>query len=53
MSVGAVSQLLGNGYPRSDNVRSEMEGRFGADFSQVRIHDDARDAVARAAKASP
>lgn len=38
---GAVTQLLGGGAPLADDVRSEMEARFGESFADVRIHDDA------------
>jgi hypothetical protein len=38
----AVQRLLSGGAPLSPSVRSEMEARFGADFSDVRIHDDPR-----------
>jgi hypothetical protein len=52
----AVRALLGGGRPLPDSVRGEMEQRFGADFSQVRVHDRANveaqvPAVARTAKA--
>ena len=30
----------GGGSPLSENTRSQMEGSFGADFSQVRVHTD-------------
>ena len=33
-----LSQSKGGGSPLSDEVRSFMEPRFGADFSQVRVH---------------
>jgi hypothetical protein len=32
----------GGGRPLDDGVRSEMEGRFGADFGGVRVHADGR-----------
>ena len=38
----AVSGLLGGGTPLPDDVRAEMESRFGADFGGVRVHDDTR-----------
>ncbi|MGW8728580.1 eCIS core domain-containing protein [Streptomyces sp. NPDC055808] len=38
--------LRGSGSPLDDSTRSDMEARLGADFSDVRIHDDS------AAKAS-
>jgi len=37
---GAVSQLVGGGAPLAPDLRSQMESRFGAEFSDVRIHDD-------------
>lgn len=40
---GVVSQgLSGGGQPLDDSTRAYMEPRFGHDFSQVRIHTDAR-----------
>lgn len=33
-----LSQSKGNGSPLPDHVRNFMEPRFGADFSQVRVH---------------
>jgi len=36
----AVSGLLSGGHPLPPELREEMESRFGADFSDVRIHDD-------------
>jgi hypothetical protein len=33
--------LRGTGRPLAEPVRAEMEARLGADFSDVRIHDDA------------
>lgn len=36
----AVRTLLGSGRPLADPVRGEMETRFGADFRDVRIHDN-------------
>ena len=38
----AIGSLLGSGQPLPDGLRGEMEQRFGADFSQVRIHDHAQ-----------
>ncbi|MGI0484856.1 eCIS core domain-containing protein [Pantanalinema rosaneae CENA516] len=35
-----INALRGQGQPLPDNVRSFMEPRFGADFSQVRVHTD-------------
>ncbi len=35
-----INRLSGQGSPISDEVRSFMEPRFGADFSNVRIHTD-------------
>lgn len=35
-----LSSSKGGGSPLSDEVRSFMEPRFGADFSQVRVHTD-------------
>ncbi|MDJ0728847.1 MAG: DUF4157 domain-containing protein [Crocosphaera sp.] len=35
-----LNSSQGQGSPLSDNVRSFMEPRFGADFSQVRTHTD-------------
>ena len=35
---GKLSSSNGGGSPLSDEVRSFMEPRFGADFSQVRVH---------------
>jgi len=35
---GRLNSSKGGGEPLSDEVRSFMEPRFGADFSQVRIH---------------
>ncbi|NUT49232.1 MAG: DUF4157 domain-containing protein, partial [Saccharothrix sp.] len=38
----AVARSLGSpGRPLGDDIRSEMEGRIGHDFSDVRIHTDA------------
>ena len=36
-----INALRGQGQPLPDSVRSFMEPRFGADFSQVRVHTDA------------
>lgn len=38
----AIGSLLGSGQRLPDSLRGEMEQRFGADFSQVRIHDHAQ-----------
>jgi hypothetical protein len=38
----AVTQGLSGGVPLAQDVRKEMELRFGTDFSAVRIHDDDR-----------
>jgi hypothetical protein len=47
-----VAQLQNSGAPLSNDVRAFMEPRFGHDFSQVRIHNDARAAgVARSINA--
>ena len=35
----AVSVMLGGGIPLSREMRDEFENRFGADFSDVRIHN--------------
>jgi dolichol kinase len=35
------SKTSGGGQPLSADVRRDMEGRFNADFSQVRVHSDA------------
>lgn len=32
----------GSGSPLDDGVRNDMEGRFGQDFSDVRVHTDAK-----------
>jgi hypothetical protein len=44
----AVNALLAGGAPLEPKLRSDMEARFGADFTDVRIHDDpgAHDAAA-------
>lgn len=36
----AMSGVIGSGTPIPSWLRGEMEGRFGADFAGVRIHDD-------------
>lgn len=36
----AVSGALSGGAPLPGDVRGEMEARFGADFAEVRVHDD-------------
>jgi hypothetical protein len=50
-SVGnrAVSGALGTGDPLPPDVREEMESRFGADFSDVRIHDNSQSHASAAA----
>jgi hypothetical protein len=35
-----INNARGGGHPLSDNVREPMEQAFGADFSEVRIHND-------------
>ena len=50
----AVTQALGAGGPLAPDVLAEMEERFGADFGEVRVHDDTqahRSATSLAAKA--
>jgi len=37
----AVGALLGSGAPLAPDVRTEMERRFGTNFADVRVHDDA------------
>ncbi|WP_341890334.1 DUF4157 domain-containing protein [Variovorax sp. YR752] len=37
----AVRQLLGSGAPLPDEVRAEMEARFGTSFADVRVHTNA------------
>jgi Domain of unknown function (DUF4157) len=37
-----LNATKGGGSPLSDEVRSFMEPRFGADFSQVKVHTDSR-----------
>jgi len=47
-----IRSLQGGGRPMSDSERGFFEPRFGADFSGVRVHDDARAAdVARSVNA--
>lgn len=36
----SLSSSKGSGSPLPDNTRSQMEGAFGADFSEVRVHTD-------------
>ena len=36
----AVRRLLGRGAPLPDDVRAEMESRFGTSFADVRVHAD-------------
>jgi hypothetical protein len=38
----AIRQARGSGQPLSDRVRQPMEQAFGADFSGVRVHEDAQ-----------
>lgn len=47
--LGVIGQ--GKGRPLPSRVRSEMEARFGHDFSQVRVHSDS-EAAASAASVS-
>ena len=45
----AIDRLLGrqqSGRPLEPNVRKQMEQAFGADFGEVRIHDDAQSLAA-------
>ncbi|MBI5655835.1 MAG: DUF4157 domain-containing protein, partial [Geobacter sp.] len=35
-----ISRQRGRGQPLSDQVRTDMESRFGADFSRVQLHTD-------------
>jgi hypothetical protein len=35
-----IARTKGQGMPLPDDLRSELEAEFGADFSQVRIHTD-------------
>jgi hypothetical protein len=37
----SIQSKKGSGQPLSDNVRSQMESGFGADFGNVRVHADA------------
>nr|CBH39167.1 hypothetical membrane protein [uncultured archaeon] len=37
-----ISAMRGDGQPLSESVRAYFEPRFGYDFSQVRVHTDAR-----------
>jgi uncharacterized protein DUF4157 len=37
-----IQSLKGDGHPLSENDRAYFEPRFGADFSQVRMHTDTR-----------
>ena len=47
-----IYSLKGGGHPLSENDRAFFEPRFGRDFSQVRVHTDAKAAeVARAVDA--
>ena len=45
----AINAMLGGGFPLSNETRDEFEKRFGADFSDVRIHDDSAAHVSAAA----
>ncbi len=38
----AVSATRGSGQPLSGSTRAQMEGHFGSDFSNVRVHDNAQ-----------
>ncbi len=38
----SIQQARGGGQPLADNVRKPMEHAFGADFSGVKVHTDAR-----------
>jgi hypothetical protein len=51
---GAVQQVRGGGGQSiADNIRRPMERAFGADFSAVRVHADARaDALSRSIRAT-
>jgi hypothetical protein len=40
--AAGINALKGRGHPLSDATRAFFEPRFGADFSQVRIHTDTR-----------
>ena len=49
---GAIQRARGGGRPLADEVRVPMEGAFGAGFSGVRVHTDARsDALNRSLQA--
>lgn len=37
-----INSMKGGGQPLSESTRSYFEPRFGADFSQVRVHTDSR-----------
>lgn len=39
---GALGATSGGGMPLPTDVRADMESRFGADFADVRVHDDAQ-----------
>lgn len=41
----AIQSEASGGQPLSSDVRSSMESRFGADFSNVRIHNDTESAI--------
>jgi hypothetical protein len=45
----AMDMLRGSGQPLAAPLRHEMEGRLGADFSDVRVHTDAAARTAAAA----
>ncbi|BAZ08736.1 hypothetical protein NIES4071_05420 [Calothrix sp. NIES-4071] len=38
----SINQARGSGQPLADNIREPMEQAFGADFSGVKVHTDAR-----------
>jgi LysM repeat protein len=38
----SINTMKGGGQPLSESTRSFFEPRFGADFSQVRVHNDSR-----------
>ena len=38
----AIAGARGQGQPLSDKTRGQMEGAFGADFGNVRVHTDER-----------
>lgn len=47
-----IEERRGGGAPLSDPVRHDMEGSFGHDFSDVRVHSDAgADALSRSVEA--